>query len=150
MLCVTLDGQILGRWVFVVDVTKRVVSVTKFTKLNHIPTHGAICSPCGNPDSTTSQTQNTMRTIGLGIKIEKLVDFPTYAHFSRRYQSLLVLPACFHRQRNLIWESADIIKKVLRFPPSNIFHKNPSGKYGDKRRTFLLPNHFPTFYRTFD
>ena len=28
LLCVTLDGQILGRWVFVVDVTKRVVQKT--------------------------------------------------------------------------------------------------------------------------
>ena len=31
VLCVTLDGQILGRWVFAVDVTRGVVSVTKST-----------------------------------------------------------------------------------------------------------------------
>ena len=33
LLCVTLDGQILGRWVFVADVTRGVVSVTKSTGL---------------------------------------------------------------------------------------------------------------------
>ena len=27
LLCVTLDGQMVGQWVFMVDVTKRVVSV---------------------------------------------------------------------------------------------------------------------------
>ena len=35
ILCVTLDGQILGRWVFVVDVTRTVVSVTGVVGLPH-------------------------------------------------------------------------------------------------------------------
>ena len=33
LLCVTLDGQILGRWVIILDVTRGVVSVTKSTAL---------------------------------------------------------------------------------------------------------------------
>ena len=37
LLCVTLDGQILGRWVFVVGVTRAVVSVTKSIRVNHNP-----------------------------------------------------------------------------------------------------------------
>ena len=38
LLCVTLDGQILiYRWVIILDVTKRVVSVTKSIRVNHNP-----------------------------------------------------------------------------------------------------------------
>ena len=37
---------------------------------------------------------------------------------------------------------ADIIKKSYASTPSNIQHKNPSGKYGDKPQTFLLSRHF--------
>ena len=36
MLCVTLNGQILRRWVFVVDVTRAVMSVTKELGFPHI------------------------------------------------------------------------------------------------------------------
>ena len=36
LLSVTLNGQILGAWVFVVDVTRGVVSVTKGVGLLHI------------------------------------------------------------------------------------------------------------------